>query len=285
MVSNGLFTKDFACPKIFYDSDFELPVACDLSIIEPNEDTIPITIVSIINQYDNEINTENSGYTLGEYFSREDKYEYIEDKADDLTRMSEYEFLNEIELTDEESKELAEIEAKSKTEDELKLARQMADLENEKMQQYEKYSKIADSVATHSKNRIRPSVMDYADLSKIFDEQIQPGIDKAMNTPLEGSKASINEQIKSKLSKAPEVTASDEIELDPDAILDELEDEFADEAAISDEEFEAEYRAKLEEKAYKENKKKQFDNVASNELAQLSVEDFDNEIDDNDFSI
>lgn len=69
LCSKGLFTKDFKCPDIFIDNDFELPLTCDCKYLEPEqEEDAPIFIIDIKNQYNMIMNSADTGYDLPDYF-------------------------------------------------------------------------------------------------------------------------------------------------------------------------------------------------------------------------
>lgn len=69
MASKGLFRKEFKCPGIFFNNDFELPVKCEFMIIKPqDENDLPIVFAQIMNPHCIEISAKTSGYTLGDYF-------------------------------------------------------------------------------------------------------------------------------------------------------------------------------------------------------------------------
>lgn len=75
MAAKGLFNKGFRCPEIFFDNDFELPVVCDFSIVNPTDDVrVPIVFAQIQNANNISISEETCGYTFGDYF---EKYEPV----------------------------------------------------------------------------------------------------------------------------------------------------------------------------------------------------------------
>ena len=69
MVQKGYFDKGFEIPDILKENDFELPLDCNLTMIEPQrEDDPPIIFVGLTNPRNVEFTSETSGYELGSYF-------------------------------------------------------------------------------------------------------------------------------------------------------------------------------------------------------------------------
>lgn len=69
MVKKGYFDPNFEIPDILRDNDFELPMDCNMTMIEPQrENDPPIVFVGLTNPRNVEFTAETSGYELGSYF-------------------------------------------------------------------------------------------------------------------------------------------------------------------------------------------------------------------------
>ena len=77
MVKKGYFDEGFQMPDIFYDNDFELPMSCNLMMVQPDRaGTPPIIFVGLNNPREMEFTAESSGYDLGSYFEHVPESEY-----------------------------------------------------------------------------------------------------------------------------------------------------------------------------------------------------------------
>lgn len=69
MVKKGMFRGGFECPDIIRESELEIPVYCELRVVEPQfEGDVPILFANIEDRHTISIDEQSSGYTFGDYF-------------------------------------------------------------------------------------------------------------------------------------------------------------------------------------------------------------------------
>lgn len=69
MVKKGMYHRGFECPDIIRESELEIPVYCELRIVEPQfEGDVPILFANIEDRHTISIDEQSSGYTFGDYF-------------------------------------------------------------------------------------------------------------------------------------------------------------------------------------------------------------------------
>lgn len=69
MVSLGMYRRGFECPSIIRESELELPVYCELRIVEPQaEGDVPLVFANIEDRHTVPLDSESCGYTFGDYF-------------------------------------------------------------------------------------------------------------------------------------------------------------------------------------------------------------------------
>ena len=69
MVKKGMFRRGFECPDIIRESELEIPVYCELRVVEPQfEGDVPILFANIEDRHTISIDEQSSGYTFGDYF-------------------------------------------------------------------------------------------------------------------------------------------------------------------------------------------------------------------------
>lgn len=85
MVQKGYFDDKFGMPDIFYDNDFELPMSCNLLMVQPDkEGEPPIMFVGLNNPRSMEFTAESSGYELGSYFEHVPELESVRETEVEL---------------------------------------------------------------------------------------------------------------------------------------------------------------------------------------------------------
>lgn len=69
MVKKGMYHRGFECPDIIRESELEIPVYCELRVVEPQfEGDVPILFANIEDRHTISIDEQSSGYTFGDYF-------------------------------------------------------------------------------------------------------------------------------------------------------------------------------------------------------------------------
>lgn len=69
MVKKGMYRRGFECPDIICESELEIPVYCELRVVEPQfEGDVPILFANIEDRHTISIDEQSSGYTFGDYF-------------------------------------------------------------------------------------------------------------------------------------------------------------------------------------------------------------------------
>lgn len=69
MVKKGMYHRGFECPNIIRESELEIPVYCELRVVEPQfEGDVPILFANIEDRHTISIDEQSSGYTFGDYF-------------------------------------------------------------------------------------------------------------------------------------------------------------------------------------------------------------------------
>lgn len=69
MVKKGMYRRGFECPGIIRESELEIPVYCELRVVEPQfEGDVPILFANIEDRHTISIDEQSSGYTFGDYF-------------------------------------------------------------------------------------------------------------------------------------------------------------------------------------------------------------------------
>lgn len=69
MVKKGMYHRGFECPGIIRESELEIPVYCELRVVEPQfEGDVPILFANIEDRHTISIDEQSSGYTFGDYF-------------------------------------------------------------------------------------------------------------------------------------------------------------------------------------------------------------------------
>lgn len=85
MVQKGYFDENFEMPDIFYDNDFDLPMSCNLMMVQPDRvGTPPIIFVGLNNPRSMEFTSESSGYDLGSYF------DFVPEKSAEKSTVHDY---------------------------------------------------------------------------------------------------------------------------------------------------------------------------------------------------
>lgn len=122
LCKKGLFEKGFACPDIFFDNEFELPMTCSCTALKQElEDDVPILFIGVEDAYNLSTSSALSGYSIANYFEevkqQQDEFltmdepEYAElSHTEDIFEATEEETLEEPEVETEEVNELSDDE-------------------------------------------------------------------------------------------------------------------------------------------------------------------------------
>lgn len=84
LVSKGLYSPDFRCPDILFESELYMPVYCDMTMVPPQgEDVPPIIFANIEDRGSIEVTAEECGYDFAEFFEKpvphHEEENYLED--------------------------------------------------------------------------------------------------------------------------------------------------------------------------------------------------------------
>lgn len=93
MVGLGMYRRGFECPSIIRESELEMPVYCEIRVVEPqSEDDVPVLFANIEDRHTIETSESECGYTFGDYFEQaqahEDEFEDTFDEFGDYDELA-----------------------------------------------------------------------------------------------------------------------------------------------------------------------------------------------------
>lgn len=93
MVGLGMYRRGFECPSIIRESELEMPVYCEIRVVEPqSEDDVPVLFANIEDRHTIETSEAECGYTFGDYFEQaqahEDEFEDTFDEFGDYDELA-----------------------------------------------------------------------------------------------------------------------------------------------------------------------------------------------------